>query len=174
MQNPFLTLGIPATSDTDAVRAAYRKLVKLCHPDIVQGEEQKQQAQERMIALNLAYEEALKLACRPQVQILPVTLGESIRLAQRLLDRRMAASAQRALERCPDRNLTWYVLHGRSLHEQGKYELAHQSYRRAVRMEPENNELRTAALKSYVAARNSSKPTYRVMDWARNIGRTRG
>lgn len=174
MQNPFLTLGIPVTSDTDAVRAAYRKLVKLCHPDIVQGEAQQLQAQEKMIALNLAYEQALKLACRPQVKIAPVTLNDSLRLAQRLLDRRMAASAQRALERCEERSATWHFLHGRSLHEQGKYELAHQSFRRAVRIEPDNNEYRSAALASYQCERKSHSMTYRVVDWARNIGRTRG
>lgn len=174
MQNPFLTLGIPATSDTQTVREAYRKLVKLCHPDIVQGEEQKQQAQEKMIALNLAYEEALKQACRPQVRITPATLDDTLRLANRLLDRRMAASAQRALERCQERNAAWYFLHGSAMHAQGKYEQAHDSFRRAVRIEPENKGFREAALKSYVANRNSRKAAYRVVDWARNIGRTRG
>jgi len=174
MQNPFLALGIPATSDTQAVRVAYRRLVKLCHPDIVQGETQKQQAQERMIALNLAYEEALRLACRPQVRIAPVTLEDSLRLANRLLARRMAASAQRALERCPQRDAAWYCLHGRALHEQGQYERAHQSYRQAVRFDPENATFRMGALKSYVAARDNQKIGHRVVDWARHIGRTRG
>ncbi|MCL2811377.1 MAG: DnaJ domain-containing protein [Clostridia bacterium] len=174
MQNPFLTLGIPATSDTRAVRDAYHKLVKLCHPDIVQGEAQKQQAQERMIALNLAYEEALRFACRPQVRISPVTLDDSLRLANRLLARRMAASAQRALERCPQRDATWYSLHGRALHEQGQYDRAHQSYRQAVRFDPENTNFRMGALKAYVAARESQKIGHRVVDWARNIGRSRG
>jgi tetratricopeptide (TPR) repeat protein len=174
MQNPFLTLGIPATSDTRTVRDAYHKLVKLCHPDIVQDEAQKERAQERMIALNLAYEEALRLACRPQVRIASVTLEDSLRLANRLLGRRMAASAQRALERCPQRDAAWYSLHGRALHEQGQYERAHQSYRQAVRFEPENAAFRMAALKSYVAARESRKISHRVVDWARNIGRSRG
>jgi len=176
MQNPFLTLGIPASSDTRAVRDAYHKLVKLCHPDIVQGEAQKQQAQEQMIALNLAYEEALRLVCRPQVRIapVPVTLDDSLRLANRLLARRMAASAQRALERCPQRDATWYSLHGRALHEQGQYDRAHQSYRQAVRFEPENTTFRMGALKSYVAARESRKIGHRMVDWARHIGRSRG
>ena len=174
MQNPFLTLGIPATSDTRVVRDAYHKLVKLCHPDIVQGEAQKEQAQERMIALNLAYEEALRFACKPQVHIMPVTLDDTLRLASRLLARRMAASAQRALERCPQRDASWYSLHGRALHDQGQYERAHQSYRQAVRFEPDNATFRMGALKSYVAARESQKIGHRMVDWARNIGRSRG
>lgn len=174
MQNPFLTLGIPIGSDTQAVREAYRKLVKLCHPDIVQGEEQKERAQEKLIALNLAYEEALKLACRPQVRIAPASLDDTLRLANRLLDRRMAVSAQRALERCQERNAAWYFLHGSALHAQGMYASAHRSFRCAVRAEPENKGFREAALKAYVAERNSHKPVYRVIDWARSVGRTRG
>ena len=174
MQNPFLTLGIPSTADAQAVRDAYRRLVKRCHPDVIQGEKEKEQAQEQLIALNLAYEEALKLACRPQVRIAPASLEDTLRLARRLLARRMAASAQRALERCQERDAAWYFLHGRSLHEQGQYGMAHQSFRRAVRIEPENAAFRMAALKAYVAERDSHKISCRLVDWARNVGRTRG
>jgi len=105
---------------------------------------------------------------------MPVALEDTLRLANRLLARRMAASAQRALERCPQRDAAWYCLYGRSLHEQGQYEKAHQSFRRAVRFEPENAVFRTAALKSYVAAKKSRRIGYRMVDWARNIGRSRG
>ena len=174
MDNPFLTLGIPAFSDAQAIRNAYHRLAKRCHPDIAQGEEQRLQAQEKMITLNLAYEEALRLACRPHAHIVPVSLEDALRLANRLLARRMAASAQRALERCPQRNAAWYYAHGCSLHEQGQYEKAHQSFRQAVRAEPDNKTFRMAALKSYVATQNNRKLSYRVFDRARIIKRTRG
>jgi Flp pilus assembly protein TadD len=175
MSNPFLTLGIPATSDAQAVRVAYRRLVKLCHPDIVPGgEAQKLQAQEKMIALNLAYEAALKLACRPTVRFEPASLGDSMRLAQRLLDRRMPDSALRVLERCGERCASWYFLHGRVLHALHQYEEAHRSLRKAVHAEPNNNEYRTAALKAYIAERNSHRVVYRVAGWARGLMRAKG
>ncbi len=170
-QNPFLTLGIPAGSDVQVVREAYRRLAKLCHPDAVQGEAQKLQAQEKMIKLNLAYEEALKMACRSTVRIVQATPAESMRLAQRLLDRQEAASALRTLERCSQRDASWYHLHGQILHALGRYAQAHQSLRSAVRIEPENNVFRAAALKAYLAEKNSHKITSRVADWARHAAR---
>ena len=62
MRNPFGVLGLEASADADQVRAAYRKLVKTCHPDKFQDETERKAAQEKMITLNLAYEEAMKLA----------------------------------------------------------------------------------------------------------------
>ena len=167
MQNPFLTLGIPATSDAQAVRAAYRRLVKVCHPDAVQGEVQKARAQDRMIALNLAYEEALKLACRPTVQVTRASLAETLRLTERLLNQKMFESAVRALERCPERSAAWHHLHGLALHGQARYEQAHQSLRQAVRLAPDNNEYRAAALKAYTAGRASQGFPQRMLRWAR-------
>ena len=38
MRNPFGVLGLEASADADQVRAAYRKLVKTCHPDKFQDE----------------------------------------------------------------------------------------------------------------------------------------
>ena len=165
MQNPFLTLGIPATSDAQSVRAAYRRLVKACHPDAVQGEAQKVRAQEQMIALNLAYEEALKLACRPTVRVTRTTLGEALRLAERLLAQGMHGSAQRALERCDERSARWHYLHGQALHGQTQFAQAHTSFRQAIRLEPANNEYRTAALRAYQAEKSSHKLPQRVFRW---------
>ena len=62
MNNPFEVLGLKGWADQDEIRAAYRMLVKQCHPDMIQDPVQKQEAQDRMVALNLAYEEALRLA----------------------------------------------------------------------------------------------------------------
>lgn len=173
MQNPFLTLGIPVTSDTDAVRIAYRRLVKKCHPDAVLDEGQKLYAQEKMIALNLAYEQALKMACHPTLRVAPAPLDDTLRLAQKLLERKMPSSALRTLERHGERSAVWYFLHGRVLHELGQYALAHQSLRRAVRLEPGNNEFRMAALRAFTAERDSHKITQRVSGWAKDILHTR-
>ena len=62
MQNPFLTLGVPETATEQQVHLAYRRLVKECHPDVQDGDAEKERAQARLIALNLAYEEAIRRA----------------------------------------------------------------------------------------------------------------
>ena len=62
VNNPFEVLGLKSTADADEVRSAYRSLVRVCHPDRFLDEDERKAAQEKMIALNLAYEEALKLA----------------------------------------------------------------------------------------------------------------
>ena len=62
MDTPFEVLGLRAGADPEEIRNAYRRLVKQCHPDMVQDPSRKSEAQQRMIRLNLAYEEALRLA----------------------------------------------------------------------------------------------------------------
>ena len=67
MNNPFEVLGLKGWADQDEIRTAYRSLVKQCHPDMIRDPMRKEEAQARMVALNLAYEEALRLASpRPQ------------------------------------------------------------------------------------------------------------
>ena len=74
MNNPFEVLGLKGWADQDEIRTAYRTLVKQCHPDMIQDPLLKEEAQARMVALNLAYEEALRLASpRPQAPSGPST-----------------------------------------------------------------------------------------------------
>ena len=56
--NPYTTLGIEPGSDAQALRAAYRKLVKTTHPDVDRTEG----AKERFEALRTAFEEALRIS----------------------------------------------------------------------------------------------------------------
>ena len=58
--NPFEALGLKIGADADEIRAAYRALVKKCHPDQFLDLEEQKAAQEKLLALNLAYEAALK------------------------------------------------------------------------------------------------------------------
>ena len=62
MNNPYEVLRLKGWASQDEVRSAYRALVKQCHPDMIRDPAEKQAAQERMVALNLAYEEALRLS----------------------------------------------------------------------------------------------------------------
>lgn len=157
--NPFEVLGLKAGAAADDVRAAYRQLVKTCHPDKYLDAEERKAAQEKMIALNLAYEEALKLAASRRVVAdsynseLPEE--EALALADKMLRRQSPESALRHLLRTKRRSGAWFAMQGRILMVLEQYETAHQSFREAVRKEPNNNEFRRGALEAAVALKKS-------------------
>lgn len=174
MQNPFITLGVPETATEQQVHIAYRRLVKECHPDVQPGEAEKESAQARLIALNLAYEEALRrtsvkarTAYKPSPRL--YSLADTNKLASRLLAQKMYDSALRVLERCSESDETWHFLRGQALAGVGRPEEAHASFRQAVRLSPENNDYRRAALGAFTAAKKQQRPLGRVGAWAKNV-----
>ena len=141
MNNPFEVLGLKGTATPDEIRSAYRSLARQCHPDMIRDPAEKESAQMRMVALNLAYEEALRLAS-PRANS-PVTAvlssAEAILMAQRAMARDNPQGA----------------LRGKVLMALDEYDSAHQSFRQAVRMDPENNVYRAGALAAAVEQRKS-------------------
>ena len=159
MNNPFEVLGLRAWADADEVRTAYRSLVKMCHPDMIQDPHLKEEAQQRMVQLNLAYEEALRLTGpRPQPSAVSreISEEEAILMAEKMLARGSPENALRQLLRSDHRDGKWYYMQGKVLMAMDQYETAHQSYREAVRLDPENNVYRTGALAAAVAAREGA------------------
>ncbi len=157
-KSPFAVLGLDATADADDVRAAYRQLAKECHPDRFPDPEQRKAAQEKMIALNLAYEEALKRAAnRKTVASYDQELSQedAVLLAAKLLRRQSPETALRYLLRARERDGSWYAMQGHILMAMDQYETAHQSFREAVRREPSNIEYRRGALDAAVALKKS-------------------
>lgn len=57
--DPYVVLGVPATSTWEQITAAHRRLARLHHPDRVQGapDEEQRKSADRMSAVNLAYAE---------------------------------------------------------------------------------------------------------------------
>lgn len=53
--NPYHVLGVPPHADSAALQAAYRKLVRLHHPDLAQDEVARRAASERMVTINWAW-----------------------------------------------------------------------------------------------------------------------
>ena len=52
--NPYAILGLPFGADFDLVKAIYKSMVKIYHPDIFVGD--KKFAAQRLIELNAAFE----------------------------------------------------------------------------------------------------------------------
>ena len=153
MNNPFEVLGLKGMATPEEIRTAYRALARQCHPDMIQDPSEKEAAQMRMVALNLAYEEALRLASpRANNPVTPVlSSAEAVLMAQRAMARDNPEGALRSLIRCEERDSDWYYMQGKVLMALEEFDSAHQSFRQAVRMDPENNVYRAGALAAAVA-----------------------
>lgn len=162
--NAFEVLGLNSNADQAQVRAAYRSSVKRCHPDQFQNQEQADRAQEQLIRLNLAYEEALRITTQRQVGFNTVPLADAKKMALRLIDQRRYENALRQLMRADVRDAEWFFLQGNILMELRQYESAHQSYREAVRREPDVLQYRRGAFDAAMAVKKHNQPVQRAMD----------
>ena len=173
MNNPFEVLGLKGWATPEEIRTAYRTLARQCHPDMIQDPAEKEAAQTRMVALNLAYEEALRLASpRTGASITPeLSSAEAVLMAQRAMARSNPQGALRSLIRCEQRDGDWYYMQGKVLMALEEFESAHQSFREAVRLDPDNNVYRAGALAAAVALQKEQKLPGKVRKVFRNLVR---
>ena len=171
MNNPFEVLGLKGMASPDEIRTAYRALARQCHPDMIRDPAEKEAAQQRMVALNLAYEEALRLASpRGNNPVTPMLSSpEAILMAQRAMARNNPEGALRSLIRCEERNGEWYYMQGKVLMALEEFNSAHQSFREAVRLDPENNVYRAGALAAAVALQKEQKLPGKVKRIFKNL-----
>ena len=156
-------------ADQQQVRQAYRTRVKACHPDQFVDREEQKKAQEELIRLNLAYEEALRLSAGRQVGFHTVPGEQAKAIAKRLLEQGRYENALLQLGRAESKDDEWYYIQGLLLMQMRQYASAHQSFREAVRMQPDNNEYRRGALDAALAVKKHQKLAYRVADWAEGL-----
>lgn len=167
--NAFEVLGLQMGADEAQVHQAYRTRVKACHPDQFVDRGDQQKAQEELIRLNLAYEEALRLSSGRKVGFHMVPAEQAKAIARRLLEQDRLESALLQLGRADQKDDEWYYLQGQILLKMHQYGSAHQAFREAVRRQPENNEYHKGALEAAIEEKKHQKLAYRVMDWAGGI-----
>ncbi len=158
ISNPFEILGLSKTADAEEIRNAYRTLVKKCHPDQFLDADEQKAAQEKMIALNLAYEQALRLALPKRsggAYQHELSVADAIHLAEKMLHTRNAESALHHLNRAKDRSAAWFDAQGRAYMMLQRYEDAHSAFREAVRREPNNLQYRRGAFDAAVGMKNN-------------------
>ena len=171
MSNPFEALGIPETATAEEVRHAYHLLAKRCHPDHFQDEEQQKKAHEQMIALNRAYEEALRLATAransPFTQ--QISCGDAIQLADKMMRQHKPESALRQLMCAATKDAAWFNKQGQILMAMEQYDSAHQSFREAVRRDPDNILYRRGALDAALALRESQSLRGKIRHFLKSV-----
>ena len=166
--NAFETLGLNTGADAQQVRAAYRARVKACHPDQFQDEAEQQRAQAELIKLNLAYEEALKLAGQKQVGFNLISQEEAKHFALKLMAQGNLESALRQLNRAETKDDGWFYLQGQILMSMRQYETAHQSFREAVRRDPNNQRYRQGALDAALAMKRNKDLPHKFAGWVKD------
>lgn len=167
-------LGLGPTANAEEVRTAYRALVKQCHPDMFTDPEQRKAAQQKMITLNLAYEEAYHLASSRKVYTYSHALpqDDAVSLAAKMLRQQNPQSALRQLMRSEARDGQWYAMQGSIFMQMEEYESAHRSFREAVRREPANNEFHRGALEAALAMKREQTIRGRIQRFFRDKRRS--
>lgn len=171
LKRPFEVLGLRVSANADEVRAAYRTKVKQIHPDQFSDPEKKKAAMEQMVELNLAYEEAMRLASPRQHASFQQELprSEAVRLAEKMLNRGTPESALRQLQRSDTRDADWYYIQGRALLMLERYNEAHTAFREAVRKDPDNNDYRAGALEAMLGVKREATLQGKLHRFLKNI-----
>lgn len=173
IDRPFALLGVSDTATEQEVRQAYRLRVKECHPDRFHEPEAQKTAQDLLVRLNLAYEEALRQLSQRRVGFNLVGLEEAMHFARRLVAQGNLQSALRQLNRADRKTAEWYALQGDILMGLRQYDTAHQSYRAAVKLEPDERRYRQGALDAAVLLKKSKTVPFKVQTWLEDTFKVR-
>lgn len=153
MNDPYKILGIPPTATDDAVKQAYRELVKKYHPDNYAGSPLADLAGEKMAEINAAYD--LILQQRKNGGGAPgysQSSGNGYSQTGEFADVRRLISMGRIFEAeeilngvaAQKRSAEWHFLKGSCLYRRGFIEDALDYFQTACNMDPQNPEYRSA------------------------------
>ncbi len=148
MQDPYQVLGIQPSASDDEVKRAYRDLVKQYHPDHYQNNPLSDLAEEKMKAINEAYDTIVRQRASGAGARGYAGQGsgtdERLREARRCIDNRQLLQAQQILSNYPDHNAEWHFLYGSVSYLQGRVDDAHRHFEMAQHLEPHNIEYHQA------------------------------
>lgn len=154
MNDPYSVLGVSPSASDDEIKKAYRELARKYHPDNYQNNPLADLAEEKMKAINEAYEAIQKqreggastgytgYQGGRSTQSQPG--GGSFAHIRALINSGNLAQAEAALDAMNDRSGEWYFLRGAIAYRKGWLDEAMQNYQIACQMEPGNLEYRQA------------------------------
>lgn len=151
IDDPYKVLGVSRDASDDEIKRAYRRLAKQYHPDRNPGDAA---AAQKMQEINAAYEQIKNPEkAQPAGGYNPYgpyggyssqsghTSGDDYqKAAYQYIRFRRYREALNALSNCTDRNARWYYLSALANNGLGNQVTALEHIRRAVSMEPDNEE----------------------------------
>lgn len=152
-KDPYKVLGVDRTATDDEVKAAYRDLAKIYHPDNYAGSPLADLAQEKMKEINEAYDTVNReRASKRQSEQQSYDYGGDTYRDERFADirefinNRNYYEADVRLNAVPqsERNAEWYYLKGLVFTARGWYFEASRHFSTACEMDPDNQEYRAA------------------------------
>ena len=121
MNDPYSVLGVSPDASDEEIKRAYRELARKYHPDNYQNNPLADLAEEKMKAINEAYDAITK---------------------QR--SGRNSGGYQQLLQSVPGQDAEWHFLMGSIAYRKGWLDEAMQQYQMACNMDPDNLEYRQA------------------------------
>lgn len=160
----YEVLGVKRGADSEEIKQAYHDRAKQHHPDRFTDPAEQEAAQRRMVALNIAYEKAIKEAREPVLRFSDLPIDKVVPLVRRLIDQGQLEAALLQLGRAEVKDARWYALQGEILMAFREYDTAHQSFREAVRREPNDMDYRRQALEAAVQVKRRKHFPVRLRD----------
>lgn len=157
-------LGVKRGVDREELKRAYHDRAKEHHPDRYTDPAEQEAAQQRMVKLNVAYEKVWKEAGEPVFRFSELPLDQVVTLVRRLIDQGQLQGALLQLSRAQEKDARWYSLQGEILMAFREYDTAHQSFREAVRREPDDMDYRRQALEAAVQVKRRKHLPVRLRD----------
>ena len=188
MTDPYQVLGVSPSATDEQIKSAYRELARKYHPDNYVNNPLADLAQEKMKAINEAYDQIQRQRKQQQQSYsgqASANRGYSnagysrqsysgqgrsqFADIRQLLNSNRLSEAEELLEGIPQqrRDAEWYYLRGRVFYVHGWLDQAYSYYTRAVQMNPGNAEYQTA-LNQLMWQRNTGRPSGGYGDY-RNV-----
>lgn len=156
MNDPYSVLGISPGASDEEIKKAYRQLARKYHPDNYQDNPLADLAEEKMKAINEAYDEICKrreaeknAGYRRTSSAGGYQSGNSAQSSafahvRVLISAGALTEAERILSEMTERGGEWYFLQGSIAYRKGWLDEAERNYQTACQMDPTNLEYRQA------------------------------
>ena len=153
MNDPYSVLGVSPNASDEEIKRAYRELARKYHPDNYQNNPLADLAEEKMKAINEAYETIQKQREGGYAGTGYSGGGQSragqsqdpaFARIRMLINSGNLSQAEAALDEMGEHSAEWYFLRGAVAYRKGWLDEAMQNYQIACQMDPNNMEYRQA------------------------------
>ena len=158
MNDPYSVLGVSPSASDDEIKKVYRDLARKYHPDNYQDNPLADLAQEKMKAINEAYDAITRARAgtgsaqsgyqsydsQSSYQSYNSGSSEIYQRIRQAINTGNLTLADQLLSSIPTRDAEWYFLSGAVAYRRGWMDEAQRNYQTAASMDPANSEYRQA------------------------------